>query len=60
MRFSVEFRVQRGELVGRIHLPKDDTVTLEALAEVVQRFSDKTGLPPAEILNDVLSVIGKS
>jgi len=60
-RLFVDFKEDcNGCLVGRISFPKDSVFTFEALAEVIEQFSQVCGVPPREILDDVKAHIGSS
>ena len=48
-----------GDIVGTIKLPYDNTFTLEALAGIIEVFSNECGVEPHEILNDIGKVILK-
>ncbi len=53
-RFTAEFWIDKhGELVGTVRLPKENTVVLEALVEIVQNFAGKNGKDFNEVLSDV-------
>ena len=53
-RFTAEFWINKqGELVGCCRLPKEDTVTLEAIAEVIGKFAEKTNQSYSTVINDL-------
>jgi len=53
-RFTAEFWINKqGELVGSCRLPKENTVVLEALVEIVQNFAAKNEMEFNEVLSDL-------
>ncbi len=58
-RFTAEFWInKKGELVGSVRLPKENSVVLEALVEIVQNFASKNGKEFNEVLSDLSHLKG--
>ena len=53
-RFTCEFWVNKqGELVGSMRLPKEGTVVLEALVDIVERYAAQHNTEFEQVLRDV-------
>ena len=48
----------KGDIVGRVALPKSSTFALEAIAEVVEQLSKNCGVHAKEILDDIKKLVG--
>ena len=58
-RFTAEFWINKhGELVGSVRLPKENTVVLESLVEIIQNFASKNNREFNEVLSDLAHLKG--
>ena len=57
-RFFVDFKeTSAGDISGTIKFSKDSVFVLESLAEIIGQFSEACGVPPDEIVCDLLDII---
>lgn len=57
-RFFVDFKENaKGEITGGIKFSRDSVFVLESLAIIIDEFSQSCGVPPEEIIVDVLKVV---
>ena len=53
-RLYIDFKEDcHGNITGPMKYPADGAFVLEALVIAVQQFSNTTGVPPEEVLNDM-------
>ena len=50
----------KGEIVGRISHSSDSVFVLEAIALLIDQFSESCKVPPMEIVADLLKVVEKA
>ncbi len=53
-RFTAEYwHDKKGYLVGAVRLPAERVVVLEALADIITRYSNDMGVPFDQVLKDI-------
>lgn len=57
-RLLVDFKTNcHDEITGRLDMSADSVFVLEALAMVIDRFSESCGIPALEILEDLKNLV---
>lgn len=57
MKFRATFTQRGDEICGTISSEGDALFMLECLASIVQEVASKSGVPPAEVVQDLYSVV---
>lgn len=56
-RLSIKLQQRGQDIQGRIELPPDNLFTMECLAMVVEQLATQTGVPAAEVVNDLFCIV---
>jgi len=56
-KLSIKLQQRGKDIQGRIDLPPDSLFTLECLAMVIEQLARQTGVPAAEVVNDLFCIV---
>ena len=55
---KVDIMIGKVKLIGDITIPRDPVGGLEALATVIEVFSNEYGIPVKEVMSDLSKILG--
>lgn len=56
-KLSIKLQQRGQDIQGRIELPNEPLFTFECLATVIEQLAKQTGVPPAEVVNDLFCIV---